>query len=534
MLESPWKRRLFCYMQTLKDMENYLSAKHYGTLECIKKQCRKRVYSRTDIEEIGKTEHGTKYRSTQMFEYVLDEDLYNKQVAEYFRKVFKPEKKKREIGKNINQREAFEIIFRDLFTMRNNEKNRVFLANVDPETQTIVGRKKSVADMNGLLKNLRAYSYFTNAFFYSHRDYTKENLRQLHAITLDFDLDKHSVFMCKSDLYKYIKDNIGVAPNLIWDTKTPGNYQAVILLETMAGTSRSVHLFEQIVKEMCYKMPFADSSIVSANHLFSIPKSNKDRKIRKYHTTVKNIDDFRWLLSERDERRSKQATNGNVLEFTNVAVRKHPAITALFDAEIKAGQRNVGCLTLSLVMRFLGYSELECENYIVLEWYPKIHNRACDGSPFTRNEMYQCIKKAYSDRYKCFHSFYVEQSTGIDCDIKGYFRNAVRNQEIYSTGNKKKVIAFLEEQNGKFKGQMEDIATFIGANKRTLERTMRELRKEGIINYETSQGRSKQSVFTLRELQQEVVFTVDGDRNIISELAHLEQIEAIVSEINVS
>jgi hypothetical protein len=508
-------------MKTLKDMENYIVEQQgLMTLSFIEDTCHKRVV------ELGRAVmvEPNRYVAKDIVRSVVDKDLYAQRVIEHYNTLVRQEPKKRtkrEKGRNATQKEAFELIFRNLLDHRTddlnhkgkNKRNYIKLGNIDPETQLIT-KGKFVSNMTDLLEQVKHYNYFSANMFYTNYTATKDDLRHLVSIVLDFDLDKHKVAMTKEELHDLIKKSIKVAPSLIWDSKTPGNYQALILIGVMAGTDKSVHLYEAIVKEMVDKLQYADNACISANHLYSVPRSNDVRKIRFYHDVVYDIkDQFRWLLDERDQCRAEQLENGNVADFTKHAIRKHPAIDALFNGQILPRTRNNACFTLALVMRSLGYSESECEEYITNEWYPKVRNRSVDKADFTTKERDKVIQKAYSGKFKSFHSDYVTMVTGMECDLKGYF-GRYQNQGINVLNNAEKVIEFLRQQDNRFEGNLQDIADAIGAKKRTLERVMRELREGGIISYQSAKGRGKTAVYELQEKYQEEPKPVEKPNNV--------------------
>lgn len=276
---------------------------------------------------------------------------------------------------------------------------RSFLIDIDVEQRTISG-KLANHELTKMIERAKKYDYFTANMFISHQFFSKEMLTLLGVIILDFDLDTFGVAMSKEDLYKYIEKTLKVKPSMIWDTKTPGNYQVAILIEPMTGTPKSVHLYEQIVKEMTYKLKLCDVACANANHIFALGKNNKhtSRFTRKYNDDVHSINEFRWLLNERDERRkNEQANNERVFDFTKEAVKKHPAIKALFAGE-NLSWRDHACFTLALVMKFLGDTEEEAENYILAHWQPKVSSAG--DHPFSEREALNefCEKRKISKK----------------------------------------------------------------------------------------------------------------------------------------
>lgn len=512
----------------------------------IKDHCYEKVFDRVDIKEKEKTPTGTVYTSRYIYKYVLDEKKYKQMVRDHYIREIQPlekkekqKRKKKEIGINITQEEFFRMIFREHFDHRRGEKDkkgrriylRSFLADIDADNH-LIEKVASASYIEKLIKQAKKYGYFTPNMFISHKFFTKEMLSLLGVIVLDFDLDAVNMIMTKEELFKYIKKKLKTEPAMIWDTKTKGNYQAAILIEPMTGTPKSVHLYEQIVKEMCFKLgSMVDVACANANHLFSIGQNNKrkSRLTRKYNETVHSIDDFRWLLVERDERRKKENPS-KIKDFSKEAIRRHSAIKALFEGE-NITWRDHACFTLGLVMRFLGYSETECENYILSVWQPKVDNLSVYGEHFTRREAEKCVRHAYSGKYKCFHSRWVEVCTGLECNLKGYFRFADENKGIYKTGNKKRLVEFLKANDGMFEGTREELAVAIGINPRTIERVLSELKKENELNFETVRGAGKTTVYTLAE-NKEMVIGFDDYKTIDEEIIQIYELEEAMKELH--
>lgn len=496
------------FVFTFKQIESHIDS---GTLDYIKDNCLNREMVNKDTEIIPQDGNKTIFRSIYHYKMVVDEKKYKRLVQNFFELHIAPDlqkkgsRKKKEIGKNITQREFFETIFRENFQHRRGEKdkqgrniyNRTFLVNIDVESR-LVEEKSPSYELEKVIKKAKRYNYFTPNLFISHESFAKELLTQLGVIVLDFDLNTVGISMTKEELYKYIGKKLKIHPAMIWDTKTKGNYQACILIKSMTGTPRSVHIYEQIVKEMIFKLEICDVACGTANHIFSIGKNNpsKNRVTRKYNSNEYSIDDFRWLLHERDERRKKNQGTNNVLDFSKEAIKRHPAIKALFAGE-DINWRDHACFTLGLVMKFLGESQEECENFVISSWQPKVSKAS--SHPFSRREALKCIRNAYSDKYKCFHSSWVEKSTGIECNLKGYFRQSYESKGIYVTDTETRLKAFLRKNGNVFEGKIAELAETLAVSLRTLKRILPELRDKGELQYETKRGRGAKTTFTLVE-----------------------------------
>ncbi|AWC59316.1 hypothetical protein [Bacillus cytotoxicus] len=528
---------------TLEDMEKHIDPL---VLSYIKDHSQQKKFVGSEIKELKKGKNGTSYRSRYIYEYVLDEDKYKKTVHQFFTENILPDlekakktRKKREIGHNITQKEFFETIFRDHFDHRKGEMDnkgrriyvRSFLVSIDVDAR-MIDKQTSVYELQKLINKAKKYDYFTPNMFISHQFFTKEMLTLLGVIVLDFDLSTLGISMSKEDLYYHIKDRLKVPPAMIWDTKTHGNYQACILIKPMTGTPSSVHLYEQIVREMSYKLEINDVACTNANHIFSIGKNNarKGRLIRKYNDNEYSINDFRWLLHERDERRKQEQLKAKkVFDFTKEAVRKHPAIKALFEAE-DISWRDHACFTLALVMKFLGDSQEEAENYILSQWQPKVMNEG--PHPFTHREALKCIRHAYSDKYKCFHSHWVEVCTGLECNLKGYFRYKYESKGIYITDTESRLKEFLRKNGNVFEGKIGDLVEKLGVKRTTLEDIMYKLRDNGELQYETNRGRGAKTTFQLLEERQlEAVIDYDNVYDIDVELTEIVELEEALCAI---
>lgn len=518
----------------------------------IQDNCYEKKFDRTELTCLGKSKVGTTYRSVNIYKTVLNETKYKQMVRAYYIQNVQPTKEeekkktrvraKKELGQNITQEEFLQTIFRDNFEHRKGQSDKKgrrinmnsFLMNIDPILKVLDG-KAVVNSFEKMLQKARKYGYFTPNMFISYKSFAKELLTILGVIVLDFDLDKVNMVMTKEELFTYIKKKLKVEPSMIWDTKTKGNFQAVILLESMAATPKAVHLYEQIVKEMIVKLGnMCDMACYNANHLFSMGQNNKHKKkyIRKYNDNVHNINEFRWLLHERDERRKHESVSTNIIDFTREGVRRDPAIQALFAGEVS--WRNHACFTLSLVMRFLGYSEEETENYILSVWLPVVKDKA--DHPFTSAEALKCIQHGYSGKYRNFHSNWVEVVTGIECNLKGYFRGFAPyiSQGIYVMDTETKFKEFLRENGGTYVGKIEEIVNALDVKRRTLDLTISNLRNSGELHYETKRGRGSKTTFTLIEQAQETpMIGVEEFKTHQQKFEDISELEQAIKEMDV-
>ncbi|GAB6484415.1 hypothetical protein [Bacillus cereus] len=528
-------------MLTFEEIEQQIDV---VLLEEFKKQSTKKVFSHSELTLVQKTKHGKRYKSTNIYTYEVHKEEYKKLVREHYMQLQKEQqkkdskKRKKEKGKNITQREFFELIFRDHFDHRKGEKDKKgrriylksFLFNINKETK-IIDEKTVVRSSDKAIEKAKKFNYFTPNMFISHKFFSKEMLSLLGVIVLDFDLDKVGVVMTKEELRDYIKKKLKQEPTMIWDTTTPGNYQACFLIKPMVARPKSVHLYEQVVKEMIYTLgEVCDEAPFEANHIFSIGRNSNrtNRHIRFYNNKEHDIkQSFKWLLNERDKRREK---NQPVVDFKVESFRRHPAIKALFNGEVR--WRNHACFTLALVLRFLGKDELEAETFITCEWLPKVNTIEYDHV-FTEREAQHCTKHAYSGNYRNFHSKWIETVTGIECNLRGYFRFVPYVAKgIYNTDTKDRFMEFMEKNNNVYVGTQSEIAEMLNVKVETLKKIMQTMRKDNELDYPTVRGKGKQTTFTLVEesKQEEMIPIIDLEpyTNIEEQLEAIEELEGIM------
>lgn len=487
--------------------------------DAIRMQCiDKDVWKGSEFVKEEEVEHGRKLTFRNIYEDVFKEKEYRETLLNYYNQHVHKEyeaKEEKDEGKNIKVDEFLETVFRNSFDNRRGQKDKqgrtiyrkAHLFKIDSEKNELI-KSTSVSTLDQLknkVKNER-YNHFSPQLYIHGACYSKEFLSILNVIVLDFDLVQQGIYMSTRQLRRYIEKKLKVTPNIIHDTHTKGNYQAVISIEPMMGTPKSVHLYEEIVREMILTLEIADYNARNANHSFSIgvDSSRKQRRIRKYHDRLHNINQFRWLLKQRDDRRKKE---GVLIDFTEKAFMKHPAIEALMNGEVE--YRNNAAFTLALVLKHLKWSEDETKNFMHGDWLHKVNQNHKYDHPFTRNELDHCVKHAYSGKYKNFHSTHVTRCTGIPCDFEGYFRRKrftpYENKGAYDTKAKQRLMQFFADRNGIWEGNRKDLAIELDANEETLKKMLPKLRNEGEIEYETVRGAGATTTFKVPKFMQQVI-----------------------------
>ncbi|WP_433595444.1 hypothetical protein [Lysinibacillus xylanilyticus] len=437
-----------------------------------------------------------KYQSISVEKLELKETLYHKNLIAHYNSSKSLELYRKRLGKSITQVKAMKLLYRDYFDYHKSEKRKkhyAFLFQRDKNGVIDQTNKKYVSTIDNLLNQVKKNDCFTPALFYDNRSFVKENLSLMSAIVFDFDLLAKKVVMTKEEVFNFVKDKLGIELSILWDTKTKGNYAGAILIESMSGQPLSVHLYEQILKEMLLKLDgIVDTSCFTANHLFSLPVNSKktNREIRFYNDRIYSIDEFRYLLSERDKRREIEGESSSI-SMTNLL--NHPAIRALYNGEV-TGYRNNAAFTLALVFKTLRKSEQECMDYMHSNWYFNVQNGF--DHKFTKNELTNCIRHAYSLRYKSFHSDYVEMVTGLPCNI-------VRVSTYHPTGkhkmgNEHKLRLFFQEK-GAISSNVSELVQLTGIKTRTLESLLKKFKERNELQYETKRGRGLKTLYVYND-----------------------------------
>lgn len=530
-------------MLTIKQIENKIER---VALDYIKDHSYENEIVRSTPELIETTSTGAKYICKSYNKRVFNKEKYENLVREYYLNSVQEEevkkknkqRKRPEKGKNITVKEFLTTLFRENFEHRKGDKDKlgrriqmnVFTMNFDKKARLLTD-KKAVKTMDKLLQATKKYKYFTPNMFIDHRFFTKEVLALLGVIILDFDLDERKVVMTKNELRLFVKKKLGVELSMIWDTPTKGNYGGAILLKKMAGTPLSVHLYEQIVKEMVGKLEgLADVACSNANHVFVMPQNNPKigKIVRKYNEEVHSINEFRWLLNERDERRKRE---NKIIDFRMKSFRKEPAVAALFNGEVT--YRDHAAFTLALVMRWMKYDEVECGNYMHSKWLPNVQNG--HGHAFTERELDKCIRHAYSGKYRNFKSTWIEICTGIECNLNGYFMwRTYENKGIYIMDTETRLREFFKKNGGKFEGKIEEIAQELNVSLRSLKRYMATLRDNNELVYQTKRGRGAKTTFYYTEPQQLEFDSVlqFETHNYDDEIAYLNELDKHLEELS--
>jgi len=380
----------------------------------------------------------------------------------------------------------FRLIYRDYLDL--DEKAKAFLFWDDNKTY------KSVRNIEKLLHYAAYAEYFEANLHFHHADFTKNTLRRLCAIVIDFDLNPDPIrdrIMQPDEIADHIEKNTGITPNFVWHSGTYGNYQACFIIEPLTGHEKSVSLYEHLTKTIAFATG-ADIAAAKANQRFRIPK----RGLFFYHDHVFSIDELK-LVCERyaPQQQTKQeiATTGEVIDIREERLWRHPAVKALMNGKIIKGMRNHAAYTLALLFKDMGKSKEETTEWMRNNWLPLVKNQG--DHDFTEKELIKCISSAYRGN-KNASADWISQATGIEFPHKIKIAAQYKPKGVwYKTRNA--IIDFLRQNNGKIEITIKELAKTLGIDYETVKKNINKLKKEKVLDVQTQRGRNGKTTIQL-------------------------------------
>ncbi|PAW37780.1 hypothetical protein CKQ70_31385 [Bacillus toyonensis] len=388
----------------------------------------------------------------------------------------------------------FEMIYRNLLEA---EKRRTFLVN------RTVDKQFKCDSLEKVIQKKKNFTYFTPAVYWHHKSRTKEEVIWLPAIILEFDLTKDDTERnyTADQLAAMLLNELEVEPNFVWDTKSKGHYATCFLLKPMAGTPQSIYYYEAIVKRMAI-ISGADFASTDAVHLFRIPR----KKIYQYTDDVYDIDDFAHVLEDEQINemleQKRREFKGNIVSFSEKQIMNHKSIKMLLDAEFTA-YRNNAAFTIALLYYVLGKSDKEAIDFLNGDWFGMVNDGRISSKrgKFKRKEVLTAVKSAYSGKYSGPSKEWITYLTGEEFPFNLWRSSYLKKDDeerTYQRGQavREKIIEWVRENTGKQIHQKE-LAELLEIPLRTLERQVKSLKNEGVIEFVTEKGRySNGTTFT--------------------------------------
>jgi DNA-binding MarR family transcriptional regulator len=390
--------------------------------------------------------------------------------------------------------EFFSLVYRDIFEEQN---AKAFLTLKDKED------RRAARTLQGVKKHGSYCHYFTPNIFWHHKLATKEHMLWLDAIILDFDDAKNGNdrrFKNGGEVGCHVLEKTGFIPRLVWESKTKGNYHALILINPMTGTPKSIYLYEKMAKAIAAAVG-ADTGATNSNNLISIPKK---MLWELPGGEIYDIDDFKKWYSKTIE---EKIANLNITSIDEYKIWNHPAIKKLLNGEIQEW-RNRACFTIGLLYYAFGKDKEDAYDFLANQWIKYVNGPGW-RERFKLSEVKSCVKSAYSGKYKGPKREYIELITGEEFPFviyqSVYKKKSIEDGGYYSKNDvRQAIVDFLRENNG-ITIKQQELAEKINKPYRSVERNIKEMQKEGVIEIETQRGRhSKGSTIKLLENEMEI------------------------------
>lgn len=386
-------------------------------------------------------------------------------------------------------RDFWESLYRSL--LQDEEyKRRTFLVNKTFDKQF------KCEEIEMIIEKVKRFKYFTPSVFWHHKSRTKEELIWITSITLDFDFKKDGSEreFNPQQLAYIIKQELGLLPNRVWETKTKGNFQVNFIMNPMTGTPKSILFYESITKRLAVLLG-ADVVATTSSNLYSVPQHG----YWEFTNEIYDISDFEWVLDDDDlnaalEKKQKE----RVISLTEKQVMRHPAIQSLLNVEFDC-YRNNAAFTIALLFYALGKDSDEAFEFLNGEWFEKVNTLS--SKRFLKREVKSTVKSAYSGKYAGPSKEWIYLITGIDFNLNifrtSYIKGSGKTGRVNLSADetRAKIVDYLREHKEVTMKQPE-MAKMLDVPQRSLEKEIAYLKEHGVIETKSQRGRySKGTTF---------------------------------------
>ena len=205
-------------------------------------------------------------------------------------------------------------------------------------------------------------------------------------------------------------------------------------------------------------------------------------------------------------------------------VWNHEAIQNLMNGEFD-GSRNEAGFTLALLFYAMGKTESECSQFLRNEWYPGFPQR---GEPYHLSALSASIRSAYSGKYHGPSKEKVEALTDVPFNLKIYKGTYIREEKHNKKENRQAIINYFRQHGGTVEMVQTELIKDICKTQSSpigkpyaessIKRNLLQLRKEGVIHWETvrsGRNTSNKILFTFNEgIQAESQTVIEPDYNV--------------------
>ncbi|MGG4456888.1 hypothetical protein ABEX29_01130 [Brevibacillus porteri] len=344
-------------------------------------------------------------------------------------------------------------------------------------------------------------TYYTPNGFYRNDGRRAENARWINALAVDIDPEPHEV-VTVAEIFDRCEDAGLPRPTLIVRTPSGGFHVTWIFnhgIQPVRATPKTVRLFEAIQRHVSNELG-GDPNAIGVERIFRTPT---EESICFFNPVTY---DFQYFIDWRNINHPYVPVFARP-SFENYNLMDEPAIRELYNQEAGFKTRDISCLTLTLAMKFSGYS-LDKALTEIEEWW----NECCvkgsnDGKkPFSLKDALEKVKYVYKRaRYHGPSVEDVEKLTGMSFSYRytryRFFTPRKPREErkrVHNAEWKEDLLNLLKREKS-LAGAMSALAQRLGCAVSTFKVVLNELVREGVISVQTKRGRTGSTTIDLLE-----------------------------------
>lgn len=343
--------------------------------------------------------------------------------------------------------------------------------------------------------------YYTPNSFYRGDQRSQDYARWIHALAIDIDTKTEEMEgTTLIDVQEKIASAGLPSPTLIIETPSKGFHVTWVLSQEspVRATPKTIRLFEAIQRHVSEDLN-GDRYAVGIERYFRTPTEGNIR----YFNPVKI--DFQTFIDWRNINHPYEPGNQDTRTIvTEHNIMGHPAIQKLYNQDAAIGHRDCTCFTLTLAMKFSGYSLERAESEIRKWWYECCEQGNGPKGFFNLTDAVRKVRLTYKrSRCKAPSPDHVRRLTGMPFDLRDlrprYISIAKPREERQRVHNHEwleDLLAVLKSEQGILKGSLADIAKQVGCAVSTLQEVLKKGVDEGIIHVESTRGRNGGTTIT--------------------------------------
>lgn len=344
-------------------------------------------------------------------------------------------------------------------------------------------------------------TYYTPNSFYRGDQRSQDHARWIHAIAIDIDTKTEEMEgTTLVDVMDLIKNAGLPLPTIIVKTPSAGFHVTWVINQEMPvrATPKTIRLFEAIQRHISDDLN-GDRYAVGVERYFRTPTESNIC----YFNPVKI--DFQTFIDWRNINHPYEPSNTTTRAIvTQHNIMGHPAIQRLYNQDAKIGERDRTCFTLTLAMKFSGYSLDRAESEIRKWWHECCEQGKGKKGVFSLKDALRKVRLTFSRRSaKSPSPEHVRQLTGMDFDIRDLKARYIsiakpreRRQRVHNHEWLEDILAVLKSEKGILQGSLADIAKRVGCAVSTLQEVLKKGVDDGVFQVESTRGRNGRTTIT--------------------------------------